>query len=140
MHNTFENLKNKLKENNIRLSHQRLKILEYIYDNLNHPTVDEIYNDLHEEIPTLSKTTIYNTLNTLVDVNLVKVLNIENNETRYDPTIDDHGHFKCKKCGKIFDFKLNYDSLDIEELHGFKIHKKDLYFKGICPTCVGKNK
>jgi Fur family transcriptional regulator, peroxide stress response regulator len=140
MCNIFEDLKNKLKENNIRLSHQRLKILEYIYDNFNHPTVDEIYNDLHEEIPTLSKTTIYNTLNTLVDVNLVKVLNIENNETRYDPTINDHGHFKCEKCKKIFDFNLNFDSLDIKELDGFEIHKRDLYFKGICPTCVGKNK
>lgn len=138
MCDTLDDLKNKLKEKNIRLSHQRLKILEYLYNNRTHPTVEEIYNDLYEEIPTLSKTTIYNTLNTLVDINLIKALNIESNETRYDISTDNHGHFKCESCGKIFDFDINFDSLSIGKLEKFKIRKKDIYFKGICPTCVGK--
>ena len=76
MDKTFEKLTNELKKKNIRLSHQRLKVLEYITMHRTHPTVDHIYNDLQKEVPTLSKTTIYNTLNTLKDAGLVKVVNI----------------------------------------------------------------
>lgn len=134
---TFDELANKLKEKNIRLSHQRLKVLEYMINNKTHPTVDQIYNDLNKEIPTLSKTTIYNTLNTLIDADLVRIVNIEDNEVRYDGTMDNHGHFKCTSCGKIFDFDIDFDSFITKDLGNFKVEKKDIYFKGICPICVG---
>jgi Fur family transcriptional regulator, peroxide stress response regulator len=140
MNQSFDILTNKLKEKNIRLSHQRLKVLEYMYNNRVHPTVDRIYTDLHNEIPTLSKTTIYNTLNILMDANLVKPLNIENNEVRYDFMSDNHGHFKCESCGEIFDFDIDFNSLVTKKLGNFKVVEKDIYFKGICPMCIGKNK
>ena len=139
MNTTFEQLTNELKNRNIRLSHQRLKVLEYINSHKTHPTVDQIYTDLQKEVPTLSKTTIYNTLNTLINANLVKLLTIEENETRYDSTIENHGHFKCESCGEIFDFDINFDSFAIEGLGNFKVNHKDVYFKGICPTCIRKN-
>lgn len=139
MNETFEDLVNELKNKNIRLSHQRLKVLEYLNNNKTHPTVDEIFKDLQKEIPTLSKTTIYNTLNALVDSDLVKVLTIEDNEARYDSTTKDHGHFKCSSCKKIFDFQIDFDSLEIKELDNFKIHNKDMYFKGLCSNCSKVN-
>ena len=52
---SFEELTKELKSKNIRLSHQRLKILEFIYNNKIHPTVDEIYKEIQKEIPTLSR-------------------------------------------------------------------------------------
>lgn len=139
MNITFEELTNELKNKNIRLSHQRLKVLEYINNNKTHPTVDQIYTDLQKEIPTLSKTTIYNTLNALIDANLVRLLTIEDNETRYDSTTKNHGHFKCESCGEIFDFDIDFDSLAIEGLGSFKVNHKDVYFKGTCPQCIKKN-
>lgn len=138
MNKTFEELTNELKNNGIRLSHQRLKILEYMNNHRTHPTVDEIYTDLLKEIPTLSKTTIYNTLNALIETDLVKLLTIEDNETRYDINFEDHGHFKCESCKKIFDFDIDIDSLEIKGLDDFKIKHKDMYFKGICPECFKK--
>lgn len=139
MNTNFEQLTSELKNRNIRLSHQRLKVLEYINKHKTHPTVDQIYTDLQKEVPTLSKTTIYNTLNTLLNANLVKVLTIEENETRYDATTKNHGHFKCESCGEIFDFDINFDSLGTEDLSNFKISHKDVYFKGMCPKCIQKN-
>jgi Fe2+ or Zn2+ uptake regulation protein len=100
-----------------------------------HPTVDQIYNDLHKEILSLSKTTIYNTLNTLIEASLVKVITIEDNETRYDLATNNHGHFKCQSCGNIYDFEINIDSFDSKDLDNFRINNKDVYFKGICPNC-----
>lgn len=139
MNKTFEELTNELKEKNIRLSHQRLKVLEYMSNNMNHPTVDQIYVELQKEVPTLSKTTIYNTLNTLMDAGLVKLVNIDTNETRYDAITQDHGHFKCESCGQVSDFNLDFDLFSIDGLNNFKVNHKDVYFKGLCPNCISDN-
>lgn len=133
----FENLLNELKNKKIRLSHQRLKVLEYLTKNYNHPTADQIYNGLHDEIPTLSKTTVYNTLSSLTHAGLVRVINIEDNETRYDINTHNHGHFKCESCKNIYDFNIDIDSIETSQLNGFEINDKNVYFKGTCRACNG---
>ena len=84
-----------LKKHSIKPSHQRLQILNYIILNPCHPTIDQIYSRLHTELPTLSRTTIYNTLRIFVEAGLVQEVTIENNEVRYDARTESHGHFKC---------------------------------------------
>lgn len=129
-----------LKEKNVKPSLQRLKILEYLINSEDHPTVDIIFQDLNTEIPTLSKTTVYNSLNILVDAGLVKVVNIESSEARYEAAFEDHGHFKCKKCGKIYDFEIDMKKIDLQIPEGFEVSEKDIYFKGICKECFKKSK
>lgn len=136
----FEDLLNELKNKNIRLSHQRLKVLEYLTQNFTHPTADQIYNGLHHEVPTLSKTTVYNTLNSLSKAGLVRVLNIEDNEIRYDINTDNHGHFKCESCKKIYDFNIDIDSFITNDLADFEVNDKNVYFKGICHQCMLNSK
>ena len=136
MNTSFENLKQELKEKNINLSYQRLKVLEYLNNNRCHPTVDKIYTDLHKELSTLSKTTVYNTLRVLAESGMVRVITIEDNETRYDINVENHGHFKCDSCGEIYDFSVDIDSLIYEGLDGFMINSKNVYFNGICPNCL----
>ena len=109
--------------------------MEYLINNRSHPTVDQIFSALHDDIPSLSRTTIYNTLSMFEKVNLVRVLTIEDNEARYDIAIDNHGHFKCEYCGMIYNFEIDIDSLTVKDLHNFKINDKNVYFKGICPKC-----
>jgi Fe2+ or Zn2+ uptake regulation protein len=133
---SYEDLTNELKAKNVRLSHQRLKILEYLADHLIHPTADQVYSGLQKDIPTLSKTTVYSTLNTLATAGMVRPLDIEGNEIRYDINVDNHGHFKCESCGKIHDFRVDIDSLSSGDLKGFIIRDKNIYFKGICPACL----
>ncbi len=136
MKHSYEFLSNELKKKNIRLSNRRAKVLEYLCRIPNHPTVDQIYGDLHQVIPTLSKTTIYNTLHILIQAGLVRVINVEDNETRYDIITAPHGHFKCVNCGTIFDFSIDLALLTAEELNGFKIIDRDMYFKGVCSKCL----
>ena len=128
---TFENLMQELKIKNISLSHQRLKILEYLTQNHCHPTVEQIFIDLQKDIPTLSKTTIYNTLRILAEAGLVGNYNEEKRNVD-----ENHGHFKCESCGTIFDFPIDIDSLIPEDLSTFKINDKNVYFKGLCPRCL----
>jgi Fur family peroxide stress response transcriptional regulator len=123
-------------KNGIKPSFQRLKILEYLLNNTNHPTVDDIYKGVVKEIPTLSKTTIYSTLTLFVESNILRGLYIEEKEIRYDAILSNHGHFKCKKCEEIYDFSIDIDAFQIDELKTFKIKEKGVYFKGICPKCI----
>ena len=99
MSTLLEQLKKELLQKNIKLSYQRMRVLEYLALNNCHPTVDQIYTEIHKEIPTLSKTTVYNTLKVLMDAGLIRVITIEDNETRYDINLKPHGHFKCNPCG-----------------------------------------
>ena len=136
----IKNLTKILIEKNIKPSYQRIKILEYLTTKRNHPTVDKIFIDLVKEVPTLSKATVYNTLNLFKKANLASVVTIENNETKYDAKVASHGHFKCESCGNIYDFEVNIDNLPTDSLKHFKINERNIYFKGICPRCLNNNK
>jgi Fe2+ or Zn2+ uptake regulation protein len=132
---SFTELSAELARRSIRPSHQRIKILEYLFQNRIHPTVDQIYHALHAEIQFLSRTTVYNTLNAFQKAGLVRVLSIEDNETRYDVMMEDHGHFKCERCGTITNFAIDIDAIPQDDLKGFQINDRNVYFKGICPVC-----
>ncbi|WP_188399146.1 Fur family transcriptional regulator [Sporomusa sp. GT1] len=127
-----------LLKRNITPSHQRVMILQYLVENRCHPTVEQIFSALRSSIPTLSKATVYNTLNIFLEAHLVRILSVEENETRYDIVMENHGHFKCSSCGSIYNFAVNIDQFVTEELRGFQIAEKNVYFHGICPNCIVK--
>ena len=97
MYKNNVNLVAKLKEYGIKPSIQRIEILEYLMDNRIHPNVEAIYSELVDKMPTLSKATVYNTLDLFAKNGLTNRLFIEPNEVRYDIRTDIHGHFKCEK-------------------------------------------
>jgi Fe2+ or Zn2+ uptake regulation protein len=135
----IENIGDFLKTNNIKPSYQRIKIYEYLMGTTEHPTVDTIYRALLGEIPTLSKTTVYNTLNLFVDNNIALLITIEENEARYDADTSVHGHFKCDNCGAVLDFRTDLSDLLITQLEGCSVTEKHIYFRGTCGACTQKN-
>jgi Fe2+ or Zn2+ uptake regulation protein len=132
------NISHHLNTNNIKPSIQRIKIFEYLHDNRNHPTVDNIYCDLANEIPTLSKTTVYNTLKLFVENGITSTLTIEGNEVRYDAIMENHAHFKCEKCGMIYDIEIDDVKLKKNQLNGFKVDETNIHLKGKCKKCLTK--
>ncbi len=134
----MQNLKNMLLHRGIKPTFQRIKILEYLLQKHEHPTADMIYAALYDKVPTLSKTTIYNTLDVFDKKGLVNTLTITGSEHRYDIVTQNHHHFLCKRCSKIIDIDIECPHLNtiisgehkIEEVHG--------YFKGICKDCLDK--
>lgn len=125
-----------LKKHGVKPSFQRIKIFEYLFQYNNHPTVETIFKKLAGTIPTLSKTTVYNTLKLFIDKNIAKIVNIEDNETRYDADTSVHGHFKCKKCDEIYDFYVDLNKVNIQDLENFNINEYHIYLKGICNKCL----
>jgi len=124
-----------LTDSGIKPSYQRIRILSYLLERKNHPTVEMIHKELVNEIPTLSKTTVYNTLKQFVEKGITQIINIEDNETRYDAEVSTHGHFKCLKCKKVFDFKFDNNTIEINDLEDFDFLQTHLYIKGICKNC-----
>jgi len=124
-----------LSRHGIRPTQQRIAVYKYLVSNPSHPSADTIYRALSEQYPVFSRTTIYNSLNTLVEAGLVRTVNICPEEQRFDATIDDHGHFICEKCNGIFDFDLNPEVLDKLCPEGFKFRQGDVFFSGTCPDC-----
>jgi len=124
-----------LKKHDIRPSNIRIKILKFLLKNRIHPTVEDIYKSLIEEIPTLSKTSVYNTLNLFLEKGIVVGIALDQKELRYDINTNFHGHFKCNKCGIIYDFPIMISFPNKDQLEGFEITNRDVFFYGSCKEC-----
>ena len=79
----------------IKPSVQRTAVMDYLLKNRTHPTIDEIYSALSPSMPTLSKTTVYNTLNLFLEKGAVQQLVIDEKNARYDIDMSLHAHFIC---------------------------------------------
>ncbi len=104
-------------------------------DNRVHPTVDDIYTSLHPEHPTLSRTTVYNTLKLLSSAGVIKTIAAENGEsTRWDYSEHPHAHFLYVDCGSVTDIPVSLSLLpSVPE--GFRITDIGITYKGRCPRC-----
>ena len=122
----------------VKPSALRLQIYEYLDDHRTHPTVDEIYVSLAENFPTLSKTTVYNTVKILEKSGIIKAISIEGFRTRYDANADFHGHFLCKDCGMVYDVVLK-ECPEFSQT-GFEVSSKDVYYSGCCKSCLDNKK
>ena len=126
-----------LTDKGIQPSVQRAAILEFLFSERIHPTADDIFERLHPGMPTLSRTTVYNTVKLFLEHGMVQPLVIEEKEVRYDIDTAYHGHFRCDACGRVFDFMTApAENCEIPELEGFQIRERHLYFKGLCRTCA----
>lgn len=117
-------------------SYTRMRIYAFLEQNHEHPTVDQIFKELKEELPSLSKTTVYNVLKLFIEKGLVKVVNMSGTETRYELYHHEHSHFKCDVCGTIYDIPKIKTSYTISELEGFSIKDDEVNLTGVCPNCL----
>lgn len=123
------------KEKNLKLTLQRMTIYSYLISTCEHPTVDTIYKNIKPSIPTISLATVYKTLNTLVESGIVRILNLCEENFRYDANISHHGHIKCKNCNKIQDITLDDSFKNFIHIKNFNTESFDLFLYGICDDC-----
>lgn len=99
---------------NIKPSVQRLAIMDYLLSHRIHPSVDTIYLALAKKYPTLSRTTVYNTLKLFVENGAAQMLTIDEKNVNFDSDLSLHSHFLCKECGRIFDLPYHGDKKNID--------------------------
>lgn len=120
----------------LKLTPQRLAILDYLDGNKNHPSAEEIYKEVSVRFPTMSFATVYNTLEALHKRGSILELTIDPNKKRFDPNTEPHHHLICTRCGRIEDVHRKYDlSLPGASKNGFEITGNHIEFYGICPSC-----
>lgn len=127
-----------LRQFSIKPSVQRSAVMNFLLKNRIHPTIDEIYTALSPNMPTLSKTTVYNTLDLFVEKGAVRALAIDERNARYDVDISAHAHFICKSCGKVHDiFNVNPVFFQLPKDDKFRIDAVEISYSGICDVCKG---
>ena len=120
----------------MRASHQRIRILDFLRTCKGHLSARQVHESLVKELPSLSRTTIYNTLNVLAEKGLVGTVRALGGETRYEYTDRNHCHFFCTSCDTIIDTELMCSHLPAIESQGHKVQSVQGCFYGVCKECL----
>ena len=133
----------KLKERGLKLTPQRRAIIDVLIENTPlHPSADLIYREAKKRVKGLSLSTVYYTLNELSKHGIIKTLEFDSMENRYEGNTSDHLNLVCVGCGKIEDYvkPLPVSPGEVEKQTGFKPNEVRFEYYGYCRECLGKIK
>lgn len=139
----LEELIEKLKEENYRITPQRHAILKILAVSDGHPSAEHVYDQIKKEFPTTSLATVYKTIATLKEMNEVLELGFASDSNRYDGNKPfPHTHLVCVKCRDIIDPEVEGLEIlprQIAQRAGFQLvgHRFDIY--GVCPRCQSEH-
>lgn len=127
MKTSSENIRNLFVEKSLKITPQRIAILEAIYTLDNHPTADNIIQYIHKTHPNIAKGTVYKVLDTLLENNLIKKVQTDKDRMRYDGVTKKHHHLYCSNGAIIKDYwdeeldQLLKNHFKNKKIKGFKI-------------------
>ncbi len=124
-----------LKSNKIKVTTQRVKVLEYLLEFKEHPTAEKVYSAISNKKEILSLATVYNTLTLFVEKGILKKNNGPDDKAVFDITVKDHFHFYCNNCKKVFDISSEFLNIGSMDLKGNKAESFHGYFIGMCNEC-----
>ncbi len=139
----FDRLEAVCRREGIPLTVQRRVIFTALLERYDHPTVDQVFAEVKERIPGVSRTTVYRTLETLANLGVVRRTNHFAASARFDGNIEQHHHLVCTVCGKVVDFQdtsLKVSNLPAARPDGFTLLDYSIYFEGHCSACSKINK
>lgn len=114
-----------------------MAVMSFLIGNTSHPTVEHIYAALSPEMPSLSKTTVYNTLKILESRGAILALDVDPLCERFDADISLHGHAYCTMCETVSDVWLKDDGFAAANApEGMVVHSAQLIYRGVCPGCI----
>ena len=130
----------KFKDIGLKLTPQRLAILDFLEGNTDHPSAEDIYKAVSVQYPTMSFATVYNTLDSLREKGYVLELTIDPAKKRFDPCTELHHHLICTSCKRVRDIHKEF-VLDLpEQVKGdFSITGNHIEFYGICTACRSRH-
>jgi Fur family peroxide stress response transcriptional regulator len=100
-------IRNKLIEKGLKVTPQRIAILEAIVKLNNHPTAENIIDYIRKNHPNIATATVYKVLDALVENGLIKKVKTEKDIMRYDAVMESHHHLYCSESDRIEDYKDN---------------------------------
>ena len=127
-----------LKSKGLRVTPQRFAVYANLLSREDHPTVEQILNDLNQDLPISSKATVYSSLQALRDVGLVREVLLEEGLSRYDAKVEPHHHFRCRQCGAIKDLAWStFQGFDLQDLSAnLQAETYEVTVHGLCERCI----
>lgn len=131
-------LVDRLKEKGLRVTQQRVAVLEYLCATPTHPTAEEVGAAVNRSQPTTSRASVYNVLHSLKEHGLIEELVFDDAVARYDANLDAHHHFVCTLCGSVHDVPCDaLPPLPKRRLStGHTVESVDVTLRGRCPACA----
>lgn len=126
------------RQRGVPLTVQRRVIYEAVLDHGDHPTADDVYEEVRGRLPGVSRTTVYRVLETLVRLGVIGKPPSPGSVARYDKSVDRHHHLVCVHCERTVDFDdaaLNRVRIPDTRRLGFTIADYSIHFMGVCQAC-----
>jgi Fe2+ or Zn2+ uptake regulation protein len=92
-----------LQDAGIQATPQRVAVAQFVFGTSSHPTADEAWAKVKRSCPTISRATVYNTLNLLVEKGLLRTQILRGGTVVFDPLLEPHHHFVDEKTGRVYD-------------------------------------
>lgn len=126
-----------LRDHGLQVTYQRLAIYQALCHTLEHPSAEDIYQQVRKRFPMISLGTVYKTLERFYDVGLVQKVSPVTEIARYDADITHHHHLVCVKCQSIQDVldPLMSQQIILPEMNGFHVLRHHVLVHGYCSDC-----
>ena len=121
----------------LRMTRQRWEVYQLLMSQRDHPTANDVFIRIKDQLPSISLATVYNCLEALVQHGIVRQVNFDREPSRFCPNLAEHGHFHDKRSGSIHDitFKLGVNLADVLDLpEGTLITDIELTLRGEFPS------
>ena len=136
----LQELVSSLREEGLRITPQRIAIVDYLLKTEDHPSAEQIHKVVQKKYPMVSLSTVYKTLDMLKKKKLVNEIEVSG-EARFDAHTDEHINLVCMNCGKIEDIDEN----SLKEIQAraarkskYSILKGNFELFGYCIDCKSK--
>jgi len=126
-----------LKRAGLKLTPQRMLIVQIFADDRSHPTAQDLFERLRPRFPSLSFATVYNTLDSLARAGLAGIVRLpgkRGDAARFDPNSTPHHHAVCDRCGAVLDIPAG--TLVGRVAPGFSVHAVQRTYRGLCAQCA----
>jgi Fur family peroxide stress response transcriptional regulator len=141
-----------LKKAGLKVTAQRIAVIETFACDLSHPTAQELFDRLRVRFPSLSFATVYNTLDALASAGLASTLRVTSSvaglggAARFDPNAEPHHHAVCDACGAVSDIPTaslapgaHARARLADVAPGFVVRVEERVYRGLCAACAGAN-
>ena len=137
----YEEISDMLRRHGLQVTSQRILIYDYLIHTTKHPSAQQVFEDVFESLPGISKATVYNTLEVLSSHGLIQKISPQSGVTRYDGNTTVHSHLICTHCHRIIDyFDESFGGMRVPEdvWIGFEVKRTCVIFYGVCGDCRRK--
>lgn len=126
-----------MREKGLRITAQREAILDYLLGTDEHPSAQTIWERIKKRAPGISLSTVYSTLAELTKHNIIRELEFDELENRYEGDLSHHINLICTVCGRITDY-MTAHTIDLEQIKQttrFKANRSRFELHGVCEAC-----